>query len=72
MKRKIACKWQLSYAPHYIFDKDGNCYNSKTGKKLKMCYVSRCIGYNINGKFKSLSFISKHLEKIQGKETLPF
>jgi hypothetical protein len=69
---KVACKWRLKYAHNYIFDSQGNCYNSKTNRKLKQCYQSRCIGYNIKGKFKSLSFLRDQLEKIPQKDFCPF
>jgi hypothetical protein len=69
---KVACKWRLKYAQNYIFDKQGNCYNSKTNRKIKQCYQSRCIGFNINGKFKSLTFLRTQLEKIPKKEYCPF
>jgi hypothetical protein len=67
-----ALVWRLDFAPEYQWDKDGNCYNVQRGTKLKKVYQSRCIGYNIRGKFYSLRFLRMHVEKIPISEVLPF
>jgi hypothetical protein len=69
---EIACVWKLKDANHYLFTKDGRCYNAQTGRELKQAYNSRCIGFYIKGKFRSLTKIKKQLEKIPTKEILPF
>ena len=56
--------WQLNFANNYKFTKCGMCFNTKTGRRLKQCYNSGSIGYNINGKFYSLTYLRKKLEKI--------
>ncbi len=63
--------WQLSYDNKYQWSKCGKCFNVKTGRELKKVYQSGCVGYNINSKFKSLTFLKKNLVKIN-KVKLPF
>lgn len=63
--------WQLKNYPEYKFTKCKKCFNSKTGKQIKQVYNSGCIGYNIRGKFKSLSFLRRELIKIE-KSYCPF
>lgn len=55
--------WQVSFADNYQFTKDGKCFNTKTGKQIRQVYNSGSIGYNIRGKFYSLSFLRKNLQK---------
>ena len=66
------CKYRISFATHYVFTTCGKCYNLKTGRLIKQVYNSGCIGYNINGKFKSLTALKKQLEEIPKKEYYPF
>ena len=56
--------WKLSYADNYQWTKDGKCFNVLTGKQIKQCYNSGCIGYYIKGKFHSLKHLRKQLIKI--------
>ena len=63
--------WQLSFTKNYQFTENGKCFNVKTGKELKQSYNGGSIGYNIHGKFKSLSYLRKHLQKIKS-ESIPF
>lgn len=65
------CKYQISFAPNYKFTTCGLCYNSKTGRLIKQIIKSNCIGYIINSKFYSLTFLRKKLEIIK-KDKLPF
>lgn len=67
-----AVYWRLKTAEEYQFTKRGICFNVKSGKQIKKVYKSRCIGYNIRGKFKSLKAIRPLLEKIPTKQKLPF
>lgn len=63
--------WCLDFADNYQWTKCGKCFNVKTNKQLKKVYNNGCIGYNINGKFKSLTYLRKHLIKIK-TNLLPF
>lgn len=65
------CKYQISFAPQYKFTTCGLCYNAKSGRLIKQVFKSNCIGYIIQGKFKSLTFLRNNLEKIK-KEKIPF
>ena len=64
--------YRLSFANNYVFSKCGKCMNLKTGRLIKKVYNSGCIGFNINGKFKSLKRLKDSLELIPKKEYLPF
>lgn len=68
---KHLCKWRLKNAPNYVFSKD-KCFNSQTGREIKQVYNNGSIGYNINGKFKSLVSLRKDLEAIPKTEKTPF
>ena len=64
---------RLSFAPNYVFSKNPlRCKNIKTGRIIKCVEVSRCFGFNINGKFKSLTYLHDYLEIIPKKEYNPF
>jgi hypothetical protein len=66
-----ALKWQLKYAPQYKFTADGICVNCQTGRIIRKVVNGRCVGYCINGKFKSAIFLRTQLEKIPDIE-IPF
>lgn len=69
------CKYCISFAPEYWFATTGNvCYNTKTKHIIKQVDNSGCLGYNIRGKFKSLTYLRKHLTVIPQtpKNNLPF
>jgi hypothetical protein len=66
-----ALKYRVKFAPNYCFDINNQCWNVKSGRPIKKVIVSRSIGYCISGKFYSLTFLRKHLEKIPS-EKLPF
>lgn len=66
-----AIKYELNFAPHYKWLENNKCYNAKTGRFIKQIYNNRCIGYVINGKFKSLTHLRRHLTKPK-IEILPF
>lgn len=57
-------KWKLDFADHYVFTSCGKCMNLRTGRLIKKVYNSGCIGYNIKGKFFSLTKLKKHLKKV--------
>lgn len=65
------CKYRLKFAPNYLFTTCGLCYNFNTGRLLEQKNNSNCIGYNIQGKFKSLTYLREHLELIPESES-PF
>ena len=60
-----ACKYRISFAKNYVFTNCGICYNLDTKRVIKQTTNSRCIGYIINGKFKSLTYLKSKLEIIK-------
>lgn len=68
---KVDLVWRLDFAENYQFDKNGNCYNVKTGRKIKQTVVGYTIGYCIGSKFHSLGKLRKSLVKIE-KTKCPF
>ena len=58
-------KYELSFAPQYKWSENNECFNVKTGRRIKQVYNNGCIGYSINGKFKSLKYLRAQLIKIQ-------
>lgn len=64
-------KYCISFAENYVFTTCGLCVNVKTNRLIKKVYNSGCIGYNINGKFFSLSRLRLNLSKIK-TEKMPF
>ena len=56
-------KYELDFAPEYVWTECKKCFNTKTGRQLKQSYVSGSIGYSIRGKFHSLSSLRKHLQR---------
>lgn len=65
------CIWQIDFAPNYVLSKCGKCFNAKTNREIMQVYNNGCIGYNINGKFYSLTKLRNHLVKIK-LEDAPF
>lgn len=65
------CKYRIKFATNYVYTLCGKCYNLKTGRFIKQVYKSGCIGYIINSKFYSLTYLRSKLEKIP-KEICPF
>lgn len=63
--------WTFDFDDKYQFTSDGMRFNVKSGRKLKQCYNSGSIGYNINGKFMSLTKLRNHLTKIK-ESKVPF
>ncbi len=47
------------------------CVNLKTNRIIKKVYNNGCLGYNIEGKFYSLTYLRNHLQKIE-KNDCPF
>lgn len=55
--------YELDFAREYKYTKCKKCINSKTGREIKQVRVGGSIGYNIKGKFYSLTRLRKHLVK---------
>jgi len=66
-----AIKYVIRFAPNYVFNQHKECYNLKTGRRIKKVVQGRSIGYNIKGKFHSLTSLRKHLIKPK-EEECPF
>lgn len=50
-----AIKYELEFAPHYVWLSNDLCYNLKTGRFVRQVLVGGCIGYCIDGRFRSLT-----------------
>jgi len=64
--------WQHSQHNNYQFTRCKKCFNTKTGKQMKMTKCGGSIGFCINGKFESLSKIREQLIKIPEQKICPF
>jgi len=56
-------EYVIDFAENYGFTKCKKCFNLKTGREILQRTNSRCIGYYINGKFRSLTKLKQHLVK---------
>jgi len=56
-------QFEVDFAPNYKFTKKKECFNAKTGRRIRQVYKGGSIGYNIKGKFYSLKRLRKHLQK---------
>ena len=65
-------KHRISFAPNYVFSSCGKCMNLKTNRLIKKVYNIGCIGFNIKGKFYSLTKLRSSLELMPKKEYCPF
>lgn len=61
----------IDFAPEYKFTKHKECFNAKTGRRIKQVSNNGSIGYIIRGKFYSLTKLKSHLIKPK-KEKTPF
>lgn len=66
-----ALKWQVKDAEEYCFTSCNRLVNTKRQKEIKKVMQGRCIGYNIRGKFISLTSLKTKLTKIEQTKT-PF
>jgi len=66
-----AVKYELSTAPHYVWNQYNECFNLRTGRKIKQVIKNGCIGYSIKGKFLSLTKLRPLLRKPK-ENKLPF
>ena len=57
-------KHRLNFANNYVFSTCGKCMNLKSGRLIKKVYNSGCIGFNISGKFYSLTRLRDCLEEV--------
>jgi hypothetical protein len=69
--KAYAMEFELKFATQYKWSKCGKCFNSLTSREIKQSYKSRCIGYYIQSRFYSLTYLRTQLQKIP-KETNPF
>lgn len=58
-----AIKYVIDFADYYAFNHHKELYNLQTGRRIKKVMQGRSIGYNIKGKFYSLTRLRKHLVK---------
>lgn len=65
-------KWQVKFATHYQFSSCKKLFNIQTKREIKKVINGGSIGYCINGKFYSLTFLRNYIEKIPKKEYCPF
>ena len=56
--------FQVSFATEYKFSKCKKLFNCKRNKEIHQTMNGGSIGYCIRGKFYSLTFLRKYLEKI--------
>jgi hypothetical protein len=63
--------FEIDFARNYKFTKNKECFNEKTGRRIRQVYKGGSIGYNIKGRFYSLSKLRKHLVKPE-KVDCPF
>ena len=62
----LNCKWTIKDNENYVFsDEPKLLININTGKVVNQIIKSNCIGYNINGKFYSLTKLKTILTKIK-------
>lgn len=64
--------WQIKFAEYYKFTSCKKLVNCQTSKEIKKVMNGGSIGYCIKGKFYSLTYLRKHLEKMPNKEYCPF
>ena len=65
---RFSSKWCINFAPHYVFDTNGCLYNMKRGKIVNKTLKGYTIGYNIGGKFYSLTKLREYIIKIKIEE----
>jgi hypothetical protein len=69
---KYSYKYRISFATNYIFTICGKCVNLKTNREIKQVIQGGSIGYSINKKFYSLTFLRTQLEKTPINDKTPF
>jgi len=56
--------YELDFAPEYQWTRCNKCFNVKRGTQLRQVRQGGSLGFNIRGKFHSLTKLRKHLRKI--------
>jgi len=64
-------KYELDFASHYKWLDDNRCYNSKTGRFIRQVRVGGSIGYVIDSRFYSLTYLRGKLRK-PVRDKVPF
>ena len=72
LSKNYDLKWQITFAKNYQFSECKKLFNIKTRREIKKVLNGGSIGYCINGKFYSVTFLRSHIEKIPKKEYCPF
>lgn len=67
----IILKWQHKIYNHYQLSECGILINVKTGRRIKKVVKGYTVGFNIKGKFVSLTKLRNQFTKIK-TEILPF
>jgi len=68
LQKKYRIKWIIE---GYSISECNKIFNSKNGRELKQSMVNYSIGYYLNGKFRTLSWIKKNCKKVE-RIKLPF
>ena len=58
-------RWNLTFAPHYKWDKINRLINTKTGREIKKCVNGYSVGYYIKGRFYTIATLRKHIAKVE-------
>ena len=62
--------WALKFNNNYGFTSCGKCFNIKRRKELKQVMQGGSIGYNIAGRFYTITRLKKEFIKIPQKQNL--
>lgn len=62
--------WTLKFNNNYGFTSCGKCFNIKRGKELKQVMQGGSIGYNIAGRFYTITRLKKEFIKTPQKQNL--
>jgi len=61
-------KFELSTHPEYVWNEHGECFNLKTGRRIRQTSKNGMIGYCMKGKFRSLKSLKPLLRKPKNPE----
>jgi len=68
LQKQYRIKWKVE---GYSISECNKIFNPKNGRELKQSMVNYSIGYYLNGKFRTLSWIKRNCQKVR-KSQLPF
>ena len=68
---KYNCKYRLRDFPNYVFC-GKRLFNSKTSREITQVNNNGSLGFNIQGKFRSLNYLKSQIEMIPKNEFIPF